>query len=91
MLRVAALCALGARADVVPFNVDYASFLARADPIWRFTNTSSRTPTEWVDSLFGGSGDTGVLILGVRNATSRIPDGKQVAVDGVAGIVRWMA
>jgi pyruvate,water dikinase len=31
------------------------------------------------------------MILGVRNATSRIPDGKQVAVDGVAGIVRWMA
>jgi pyruvate, water dikinase len=31
------------------------------------------------------------MILGVRNATTRIPDGKQVAVDGVAGIVRWMA
>jgi hypothetical protein len=59
MLRVAALFALGARAAVVPFNVDYATFLARADPVWRFTNASSRTPTEWVDSLFGGSGDTG--------------------------------
>jgi pyruvate, water dikinase len=31
------------------------------------------------------------MILGVRNATTRIPDGKQVAVDGVSGIVRWMA
>jgi pyruvate,water dikinase len=30
------------------------------------------------------------MVLGVRNATQRIPDGKQVAVDGVAGIVRWM-
>jgi pyruvate,water dikinase len=29
-------------------------------------------------------------VLGVMGATSRIPDGAQVAVDGVAGIVRWM-
>jgi pyruvate,water dikinase len=29
------------------------------------------------------------MVLGVRDATSRIPDGVQVAVDGVAGIVRW--
>jgi hypothetical protein len=26
----------------------------------------------------------------VADATRRIPDGAQVAVDGVAGIVRWM-
>jgi hypothetical protein len=26
----------------------------------------------------------------VLDATSRIPDGSQVAVDGVAGVVRWM-
>jgi hypothetical protein len=26
----------------------------------------------------------------VLDATSRIPDGAQVAVDGVAGIVRWI-
>jgi pyruvate,water dikinase len=30
-------------------------------------------------------------VLGVLDATRRIPDGSQVAVDGVAGIVRWMA
>ena len=30
------------------------------------------------------------MVLGVHNATQRIPDGKQVAVDGVAGIVRWI-
>jgi len=29
-------------------------------------------------------------VLGVIGATTRIPDGAQVAVDGVAGIVRWM-
>src|SRR5262252_8461906 len=29
-------------------------------------------------------------VLGVLDATQRIPDGSQVAVDGVAGIVRWM-
>jgi pyruvate,water dikinase len=29
------------------------------------------------------------MVLGVLDATSRIPDGVQVAVDGVAGIVRW--
>jgi len=26
----------------------------------------------------------------VLDATTRIPDGAQVAVDGVAGVVRWM-
>jgi pyruvate,water dikinase len=31
------------------------------------------------------------MVLGVADATRRIPDGAQVAVDGVAGIVRWMA
>lgn len=30
------------------------------------------------------------MVLGVPEATQRIPDGAQVAVDGVAGIVRWM-
>ena len=30
------------------------------------------------------------MVLGVPNATVSIPDGAQVAVDGVAGIVRWM-
>ena len=30
------------------------------------------------------------MVLGVHNATQRIPDGKHTAVDGVAGIVRWM-
>jgi pyruvate,water dikinase len=30
------------------------------------------------------------MVLGVLNATTRIPDGALVAVDGVAGIVRWM-
>ncbi|HEY6911719.1 MAG TPA: PEP/pyruvate-binding domain-containing protein [Myxococcales bacterium] len=29
------------------------------------------------------------MVLGVRDATARIPDGVEVAVDGVAGIVRW--
>jgi pyruvate,water dikinase len=29
-------------------------------------------------------------VLGVLDATQRIPDGAQVAVDGVAGVVRWM-
>jgi pyruvate,water dikinase len=31
------------------------------------------------------------MVLGVRDATGKIPDGAQVAVDGVAGIVRWIA
>lgn len=30
------------------------------------------------------------MVLGVLDATHRIPDGATVAVDGVAGIVRWM-
>ena len=30
------------------------------------------------------------MVLGVPDATLRIPNGAQVAVDGVAGIVRWM-
>ena len=35
--------------------------------------------------------DRGIpMVLGVFDATRRIPDGAQVAVDGVAGVVRWM-
>ena len=30
------------------------------------------------------------MVLGVHDATRRIPDGARVAVDGVAGVVRWM-
>ena len=30
------------------------------------------------------------MVLGVLDATTSIPDGSTVAVDGVAGIVRWM-
>jgi phosphohistidine swiveling domain-containing protein len=30
------------------------------------------------------------MVLGVLDATVHIPDGTQVAVDGVAGIVRWL-
>jgi pyruvate,water dikinase len=30
------------------------------------------------------------MVLGVGDATRRIPDGAHVAVDGVAGIVRWI-
>jgi pyruvate,water dikinase len=30
------------------------------------------------------------MVLGVHDATLNIPDGAKVAVDGVAGIVRWM-
>jgi rifampicin phosphotransferase len=29
------------------------------------------------------------MVLGVLDATRKIPDGVQCAVDGVAGIVRW--
>lgn len=29
------------------------------------------------------------MVLGVLDATQRIPDGAQVAVDGIAGVVRW--
>jgi rifampicin phosphotransferase len=31
------------------------------------------------------------MVLGVLDATATIPDGAQVAVDGVSGIVRWMS
>jgi pyruvate,water dikinase len=30
------------------------------------------------------------MVLGVLDATRKIPDGSQCAVDGVAGIVRWL-
>jgi pyruvate, water dikinase len=30
------------------------------------------------------------MVLGVLDATQRIPDGAQCAVDGVAGVVRWL-
>jgi pyruvate,water dikinase len=31
------------------------------------------------------------MVLGVHDATRKIPDGAQVAVDGVTGIVRWIS
>src|SRR5580698_1338666 len=31
------------------------------------------------------------MVLGVLDATRKIPDGARVAVDGVAGVVRWLA
>ncbi len=31
------------------------------------------------------------MVLGVLDATRRIPEGSMVAVDGVAGVVRWMS
>jgi pyruvate,water dikinase len=30
------------------------------------------------------------MVLGVHDATQRIPEGSMVAVDGVGGVVRWM-
>lgn len=30
------------------------------------------------------------MVLGVHEATKRIPDGARIAVDGVAGVVRWI-
>jgi pyruvate,water dikinase len=30
------------------------------------------------------------MVLGVHEATQRIPDGARMAVDGVAGVVRWI-
>ena len=30
------------------------------------------------------------MVLGVLDATQHIPDGAQIAVDGVAGVVRWV-
>ncbi len=30
------------------------------------------------------------MVLGVHQATQKIPDGAMIAVDGVAGVVRWM-
>jgi pyruvate,water dikinase len=30
------------------------------------------------------------MVLGVHEATEKIPDGAMIAVDGVAGVVRWM-
>jgi len=30
------------------------------------------------------------MVLGVYEATQRIPDGARISVDGVAGVVRWM-
>jgi len=30
------------------------------------------------------------MVLGVPDATRRAPDGATCAVDGVAGVIRWM-
>ncbi len=48
-------------ASPVTLAVDFASFLARADPVWRY-NASTPEPSQWVDSLFGGNGDLGFQV-----------------------------
>jgi hypothetical protein len=52
-----------APASPVSLGVDFASFLARADPVWSWNASSPSTmPTEWVQSLFGGNGDLGFML-----------------------------
>ena len=47
--------------------------------------------TDVDDKLIGQMRERGIpMVLGVHDATAKIPDGAMIAVDGVAGIVRWM-
>ena len=45
-----------------PLNVDFPSFLARADPVYAW-DSSFAGPTEWVDALFGGNGELGFYLV----------------------------
>ena len=74
-----------------------ATFWSRASPDPRSV-TSCRASAAWWPSLAARhrispslARERGIpMVLGVLDATRRIPDGAQVAVDGVAGIVRWL-
>ena len=76
--------------SITPDNIDVAEATRRKIPV---------TVVPPIVAELGGSTshlaslarERGIpMVLGVLDATRHIPDGVQVAVDGVAGIVRWV-
>ena len=56
-----------------------------------FTHADDANENIWFGSVASLARERGIpMVLGVLDATRRIPDGSTVAVDGVAGVVRWM-
>ena len=58
---------------VIELDVEWASFLARADPRWNWTDADAASrPDEWVKSLFGGNGDLGFQLWSDTDASLRL-------------------
>ena len=63
-----------------PLNVDFPSFLARADPVYAW-DSSFAGPTEWVDALFGGNGELGYLLWQPSPSSLRLDVSRQTVYD----------
>lgn len=80
LICAAALCVAAAAEPAFPLNVNFSSFLARADPVFIW-NASSPGPTEWVDALFGGNGELGFLLWLSSPSTLRLDVSRQTVYD----------
>ena len=61
----AAAAAAAAQPPIVALDVDFPSFLARADPLWSWSAAAPppAAAAEWVGSLFGGNGELGFYVF----------------------------
>ena len=83
----AALCAAAAAETATappafPLNVDFPSFLSRADPVYNWSIPGgSPGPTEWVDALFGGNGELGYLLWASGPSSLHLDVSRQTVYD----------
>ena len=58
---------------LISFEVNYDTFLHRADPTWSWGSSINTTgPTEWVSSLFGGNGNLGFQLYSPTPTTLQL-------------------
>jgi alpha-L-fucosidase 2 len=69
-----------AQQSPVTLDLDFASFLGRCDPLWKW-NTTSTMPGEYVQSLFGGNGDLGFMVWSPTLTSIRIDVSRTVVYD----------
>ena len=60
-------------------QVDWANFLARADPMFHWNETSRvPPPSKWYESAFTGNGALGLMVRTTLNASTGLPDGLRI-------------
>ena len=72
--------AAAAASSPVVLDVDFAAFLARADPGWAYNSTLDM-PNDWTQSLFGGNGDLGFMLYANSLSSLRLNVNRQTLWD----------